>query len=69
MGRKRGKPAYGKKSQATSFITPLRAMTKLKAAERRTRKSRSDIITHCMLTPDTVDTVTRETMEQLAAQR
>ena len=38
----------------------------MSAAEKRTGKSKSDLIQHCLLTGDTVDSVTRDTMTKLA---
>lgn len=64
--RKRGKPAY-KKTRATSLLLQEVAFKKAKAAERRTGKSRSDIINHCILKE--ADNITRETFKQLAQQQ
>lgn len=58
MGRKKGKPAYSKKNRPSSFVTTKEAWFRLKSAERRTGKSRSDIITHCVM--KTADSIRRE---------
>lgn len=64
MGRKKGRPVFKRKSRATSFICTREAWDKLRAAERRTGKSRSDVITHCLL--QEADKITREMFDRLA---
>ena len=66
MGRKKGSPAYRNKTQATSFITTPTAFKKLKAAERRSRKSRSDCVTDCIMAH--ADNITREHFDSMAQQ-
>lgn len=59
MGRKKGTPAYSGKTRASSFITTPQAMRKLKGAERRSGKSRSDCLTRCIVAhADTIDSTT-----------
>lgn len=66
MPRKKGNPAYEGKNIASSYCVTRQAWIRLGKAERRTGKSKSDIIQHCLVTQDTVDTVTRATMEALS---
>lgn len=65
MSRKKGTPFYKKKNVASSFITTKPAWLKLKAAERRTGKSRSDVITECLMKQ--ADAITKDTFAQAAA--
>lgn len=60
-------PAYKRKTQPTSCIVTREAWLKLKAAERRTGKSRSDVITHCLLV--SADGITREAFEAIGQQQ
>lgn len=50
MGRRAGRTAYSRKTVGpmTYITTPL-AFLKLKRAEDRTGRSRSDVITHCLM--------------------
>lgn len=65
MGRTRGKPAYRGKTEATSVILQPVALMKSQAAEKRTGKSRSDVVNHCLLKE--ADNITKKTFEKLAA--
>lgn len=59
MGRKAGKPAYkNKKVRGSYMMTPL-AHLKVTSAVRRTGKSESDVLTHCILVA--ADTIGRDT--------
>jgi hypothetical protein len=49
MARTKGKPAYPNKSVAGSFCTTPNAHKAMRSASKRTGKSDSDVITHCLL--------------------
>lgn len=49
MARTKGKPAYPDKSVGGSFRTTPEAHKKMRSASKRTGKSDSDVITHCIL--------------------
>lgn len=59
MARKKGKPAYPKKSKSGSYFITKDAHRKMKAAAKRTHKSDSDVIEHCL--HETADKITPET--------
>jgi len=66
MARKKGRPAYANKKVLSSYCVDRSTWLAMSAAEKRTGKSKSDLIQHCLLTGDTVDSVTRDTMTKLA---
>jgi hypothetical protein len=67
MPRKKGNPSYeGKNGRQLLLCDPQSLDRDWARRRRRTGKSKSDIIQHCLLTTDTVDTVTRQTMQELA---
>lgn len=49
MARTKGKPAYPDKTVGGSFRTTPAAHRKMRSASKRTKKSDSDVITHCLL--------------------
>jgi hypothetical protein len=59
MARTKGKPAYPDKSVGGSFRTTPAAHKKLRSASKRTKKSDSDVITHCLL--KSADTISSQT--------
>ena len=59
MARKKGKPAYPRKSKSVSVYMPLSSFRKMKAASKRTKKSDSDVVTHCL--EETADSITPAT--------
>lgn len=59
MARKKGTPAYPNKSKAGSYWITKVAFIKMRQASRRTGKSDSDIIEHCLRLQ--ADGITRET--------
>jgi hypothetical protein len=50
MARTKGKPAYPNKSKSGSYFITSKAHGLLRAASKRTGKSDSDIIEHCIRT-------------------
>ena len=58
--RSKGRPAYKRKTKQGSFICTYECWLKLLAAKRRTGKSKSDIIEHCIRA--VADSITPETM-------
>lgn len=63
MARLQGRPAYPRKTRATSFVCQMEAWLKLEAAMKRTGRSNSDIINHLAL--KYADGITRETFERV----
>ena len=59
MARKKGRPAYPNKSKQGSYFITRTAHQKMKAAAKRTRKSDSDVIDHCLR--ETADQITPAT--------
>ncbi len=59
MARTKGKPAYPNKTIGGSFRTIPAAHKKMRAASKRTKKSDSDVITHCLL--KSADTISPKT--------
>ena len=59
MARHKGKPAYPNKTQAGSYFITTTAFMLARAASKRTGKSISDVIEHCLrqtarsITPET----------------
>ena len=63
MSRKRGTPAYKNKAVGPKTFTTTRiAWQKIRAAEKRTGKSRSDVLTHCVM--EVADEITAEALEK-----
>jgi hypothetical protein len=59
MARTKGTPAYPDKSVGGSFRTTPAAHKKMRSASKRTKKSDSDVITHCLI--KTADSITPAT--------
>ena len=59
MARTKGTPAYPDKSVGGSLRTTPAAHKKMRSASKRTKKSDSDVITHCLL--KTADSITPTT--------
>ncbi len=63
MSRKRGTPAYKNKTIGPKTFTTTRiAWQKIRAAEKRTGKSRSDVLTHCVMVA--ANDITKEVLEK-----
>lgn len=59
MARQKGKPAYPNKSRAGSYFITTTAFMLLRAASKRTGKSDSDVIEHCLR--QSAKSITRDT--------
>lgn len=62
MPRGKGKSPYPNKSKAGSYWITAIAFRKMRQASRRSKKSESDIIEHCLRLA--ADTITRETFAE-----
>lgn len=62
--RRKGKPMYPKKSVIGSYYLTTIAAAKMRAAAKRTGKSESDVIEHCLR--ESADGLTRERASELA---